>query len=792
MLQKVKHKPKAKDPLHAQARPGLVAKNFRRISINGFGDPYNAYPHSMTWFQDHLYVGTTRATLAYRGRQRAEDHPGWLGAVWPVKIPEGIWDIDLRAEIWRCNPAKMTWKKVFKSPLVEGNQGDKVPLSVAFRSMTSFQGRSDSKPVIYAPTMATYQTSAVMLRSADGVNFKKVNEEGLGFPERYEPRGVRALVALNDRLFTSPAVAPKGKRKSYNFPDTMIVLVTDDPARGNWQLACDPHFGDPNNLTAFQMATFNGYLYAGTGNIQDGFQIWKTAAEGNPPFRWKKVMGQGAYRGRLNQGAITMTPFRDSLYVGTGIQEGGYDRYNNVGPAAVEIIRLNPDDSWDLIMGEPRVTPEGLKVPLSSLGPGFGKPFAGYLWAMCEHAGWLYAGTFDWLMAVNYGRLDQWPEYLQKMLTRKRLEQVISRFGGFDIWRTRDGISWLPVTQNGFGNPFNIGARSMVSTPRGLFVGAANPFAPEVAVHRISGWNYEDNHRGGCEVWLGDYSYDGTESSDKDARAPVGAPGTLQLSGASVGPVETGLEKTIRQFYGGNGFRHFGYWAVGVNDAKSACECLMDEILALIPEKKGTILDIGCGRGETTRYLQKYFACEAITGITAQKKYLSECRSTLPDATFNYQRLSKLKLPAGSFDTVIWVKGLDTLGERRKLIRESYRVLKPGGRLVFFDMLPATKTKRPALFALMEKLQTPEAYHALLHTCGFQVDQQIDVTAETFEGFLKYTTRYFELKHLSAEMSDAILLESKAYLLMENGPPRQCLLVSAGKPVKDNEQLTSN
>jgi len=484
-----------------------------------------------------------------------------------------------------------------------------------------------------------------------------------------------------------------------------------------------------------------------------------------------------------------MTSFGDGLYVGTGIQEGGYDRYNNVGPAAVEIIRINPDDSWDLIVGEPRVTPEGLKVPLSSMGPGFGKPFAGYLWSMCEHGGWLYAGTFDWLMAVNYGRLDLWPEYLRKMLTRKRLEQVISRFGGFDIWRSRDGISWMPVTQNGFNNPFNIGARSMVSTPHGLFVGAANPFAPEVAVHRISGWNYEINSRGGCEVWLGDHSYDGTETSDKVAVATDGSTGNLQISSVSASADENSLEKTVSQLYSGSGFRHFGYWAVGVNDAKTACECLMDEILALIPEKKGTIVDIGCGLGETTRYLHNYFPGEAITGITNQKKYLSVCRSTLPDATFHYRRYSKLKLPTASFDLAIWVKGLDALGARRKLIQESFRILKPEGRLVFFDILPATKTKGRVLFSLTQKLQTPRAYQDLLRACGFEVDQLIDVTAETSEGFLKYTTRYFELMHLSAEMPEAILHESKEYLLKENGSQRQCLLVSASKPVNDQNRL---
>ena len=49
------------------------------------------------------------------------------------------------------------------------------------------------------------------------------------------------------------------------------------------------------------------------------------------------------------------------------------------------------------------------------------------------------------------------------------------------------------------------------------------------------------------------------------------------------------LERIISKFYGDSGFRHFGYWRVGINDAKAACENLMDEILAFIPKVKGLL-----------------------------------------------------------------------------------------------------------------------------------------------------------------------------------------------------------
>ncbi|MDW7772821.1 MAG: class I SAM-dependent methyltransferase [Desulfobulbaceae bacterium] len=765
---------------------GLSAHDFRKISENGFGDPYNAYPHSMLWMHDHLYVGTTRAPLAYRGRQRAEDHPDWLGVIWPVKIPEGIWDIDLRAEIWRYAPQTRIWNRVFSAPLVEGSRGDQVPLSVAFRSMASFQGRSDSAPAIYVPTMATYQTAAVMLRSTDGINFEPISKDGFGFPDPYESRGVRALVPFKNRLFTAPAIAPKGQRKSYNFPATMIVLVTDDPVHGKWRPACEPHFGDPGNMTAFQIAAFNGYLYAGTGNVQKGFQIWKTDAEGHPPYQWQKVIDHGAHRGKLNQGAITMKAFKGCLYVGTGIQEGGYDRYHNIGPAAVELIRIYPDDSWDLIVGDPRITPQGLKVPVSGLGPGFGKPSAGYLWSLCEHDGWLYAGTFDWLMSVKYGRLDKWPKYLRGMLTQQRMDQIISRFGGFDIWRSRDGNNWSPVTENGFGNPYNIGARTMVSTKHGLFVGAVNPFAPEVAIHRQAGWQYEVNPKGGLEIWLGDAGCGQFDTEPIPERIYINDTNFRRVYNPLPETDTEVLANTIERFYKGSRFRHFGFWTVGDTNPLTACENLMDELLAFVPEKKGRIADIGCGMGASTEHLLKHYPPSAVTGITSTKENRTICRSAIPMATFLYRKIPKLKLRPESYDCVIWVSGLERLGARKELIRESFRILRPGGRLVCFELLPVRDTIPWRFFSSATDIQTPEEYGDLLRTTGFEDIQLIDVTADSIGRFRKYTARYFAIRQLSGEIPEKIVQEAKALLLGKTGAWSQCFLVAACKVPADS------
>jgi hypothetical protein len=226
------------------------------------------------------------------------------------------------------------------------------------------------------------------------------------------------------------------------------------------------------------MTVFNGFLYAGTINPKMGFQIWKTRAEGYP-YQWEKVITAGAFRGNSNEAVVSMCVFHDALYVGTGLQGIGFEKTYDEGPAAAELIRIHPNDSWELIVGNPRRTFEGVKIPLSGMGPGFDNGYNTVIWRMAEHDGWLYVGTEDvsvfllsWLCATRGARL--WG---------KAIDDFIGERGGFDLWRSQDGTAWEQVTGVGFGNPRSHGVRTFASTPAGLFVGTATAR--------------------GCEIWLG-------------------------------------------------------------------------------------------------------------------------------------------------------------------------------------------------------------------------------------------------------------------------------------------------
>lgn len=464
--------------------PGLRDRDFGLIAQGGFGDGVNAYAHSMAWFKDHLYVGTTRGNMPLmRKRLPIAMDP------WPVECPKDPFDLGLNSEIWRYSPVTGEWKLMRRSPTITGSHGKPIPESFGHRGMVVFGD------ALYVTTWSPAAgPGPLILRTEDGEHYETTCEPGLiGLPVT----AIRTIEAFKGKLYTTPSGSRGGNP---NVASHSIVYESEDPASGNWEPVSDFGFGDAENKTVFEMVGMGDYFYVGTFNLE-GYQIWRSTMEGKKPYKWEKILEKGAYRGPENQIALSMCPFRGALYVGSGIQGGGVDTQNKVGPAAAELIRIHPDGQWDLLVGAPRQTPEGWREPLSGWGPGFDNWFAGYFWRMCGHDGWLYMATFDWSITMPFARRDKWPQEFCNIVNRLGNEFIIENNGGFGLYRSFDGVNWVRVSANGLSNPWNIGLRTMASTEHGLFLGTANLFGPKV-------WSFEKqkyvfNPRGGCEIFLG-------------------------------------------------------------------------------------------------------------------------------------------------------------------------------------------------------------------------------------------------------------------------------------------------
>jgi hypothetical protein len=477
---------------------GLNEADFRLTCESGFGDGWNHYAHSMAWFEGRIYVGTTRATMA--ANKWNVPRPNWRP--WPVDSAEYIYDVPRQSEIWAYTPETDHWERVYQAPMVASKRSKHpVPRYIGFRGMTVFQGASDTKPCLYVSTWAPMLAEPPdVLRSEDGVSFEPVPRP----PFSPAVRSFRTLQVFNDRVHTTPTSSTAGARRaSDSIGSQAMIYATDDLQSTDWHAASEEGFGNPDNLTVFEMHVYDGHLYGATVNGKAGFELWKTKG-GDLPYRWTRVLQHGAWRGPENEVGVSMCEFNGALYVGTGILNGGYHRAFKLGPAAAELIRVWPDDSWELLVGDPRLSPEGIRYPLSGYSSGFDQLFNGYIWRMGVHDGRLYAGTFCWANSLPYLPMRVWPEDVLALIERWGVDKLVRYHGGCELWRSPDGLHWEPVTRSGFGNVYNWGVRNIQSTPHGLFVATANPFGPTIAQRQANGeWEYVPNPRGGCEVWLG-------------------------------------------------------------------------------------------------------------------------------------------------------------------------------------------------------------------------------------------------------------------------------------------------
>jgi len=481
--------------------PGLRDIDFTCLADGGLGDGHNNYAHSMAWFKGRLYLGTTRSNMCMLRFQEAfQELPL---TIWPVDCPktrDELYQLDFQSQIWAFDPVRNDWEMVFRAPLVDGSDGNPVPREIGYRSMEIFQGPNDPEPALYVSAWAPGRApGGLILRSYDGKSFDPVTDYGiLDTPIST----TRSLTAFNDKLYFAPTArrgTGGGQQNSAGLP---VVFECEDPDSKNWIAANPFGFGDEGNLGIFDLCVLGDRLYAGTMNLE-GLQVWASDCKGTAPYEWKKIVDKGAGRGPLDQAVCSMSEFKGALYVGGAIQGGGTDRVNNIGPAAAEIIRVNADDTWDLIMGDQR-TFEGRDIyPLSGLRAGFGNFFNGYMWTMGVYDGWLYCGTYDWSINLRWSVMESAPPNIKQLMQEIGTENIIATEGGADLWRTYDGENWLPVTKTGFGNAYNWGVRNIVPSPMGLFVGTANVFGPRVAVKTGDTWGYVDNPKGGLEVWLG-------------------------------------------------------------------------------------------------------------------------------------------------------------------------------------------------------------------------------------------------------------------------------------------------
>lgn len=148
--------------------------------------------------------------------------------------------------------------------------------------------------------------------------------------------------------------------------------------------------------------------------------------------------------------------------------------------------------------------------------------------------------------------------------------------------------------------------------------------------------------------------------------------------------------------------------------AVTGAEISMIERLA--PEETLDVLEIGCGNGRLTKQLAAIY--RTVVGVDQDDRLLSsveeKCReSGLTNIKLRIADAETLPFTNDQFDLVLMPWMLHQVKDKVKAITEAHRVLKPGGQLIIFGLLPDCDYDRIAhhFVPALDRNIDPETYY---------------------------------------------------------------------------------
>jgi ubiquinone/menaquinone biosynthesis C-methylase UbiE len=161
-------------------------------------------------------------------------------------------------------------------------------------------------------------------------------------------------------------------------------------------------------------------------------------------------------------------------------------------------------------------------------------------------------------------------------------------------------------------------------------------------------------------------------------------------------------------------------------------------------ERGATVLDAGSGLGGPSRYLASTYGCRVIgadlsPSFVAAAQLLAERAGLNALVSYEIGDLLALPFPDSGFD-VVWTQHVVmNIADREGVYREFRRMLRPGGKLAFFDVL-ATDAHLELHFPVpwadngeTSFLFTEGETSAVLEKVGFAIAAWNDVTVEALK-----------------------------------------------------------
>ncbi|MEU3994161.1 class I SAM-dependent methyltransferase [Streptomyces platensis] len=205
---------------------------------------------------------------------------------------------------------------------------------------------------------------------------------------------------------------------------------------------------------------------------------------------------------------------------------------------------------------------------------------------------------------------------------------------------------------------------------------------------------------------------------------------------------------------------HYGYWESP--DDRRSLEAAGDQLTDLLARKLELgpgrrVLDLGCGVGGPAIRLARTTGAEVV-GITISHEQsrvgqaLVEKEGMADLVTVAHGDAMELSYPAGSFDAVMALEAIEHMPDRRTVLSNIARVLRPSGRVAltdFFERAPVPAHKKQAVDDYFTKFMMTwvgqiDAYPGIVRDAGLRLCSLSDISEQTIRRTFQQMPRSVE------------------------------------------------
>ena len=201
---------------------------------------------------------------------------------------------------------------------------------------------------------------------------------------------------------------------------------------------------------------------------------------------------------------------------------------------------------------------------------------------------------------------------------------------------------------------------------------------------------------------------------------------------------------------------HYGYWDENVKNFPQSL-LRMNEVMAEVAKIKASdrVLDAGCGIGGSSIFLAERIGCN-VTGISLSERQISHARRLVHEkkvegkVEFEIMDYCATSFPGESFDIVWGCESICYADDKEQFIKEAYRLLKPGGRLVVADgfVTKFENNDHPTIKNWTDGwqvnyLESPERFQQFMHAAGFKDVSYRDISKYTAHSSQRLYKYYF-------------------------------------------------